>query len=583
MTVTEFQEALKRGLGSTVLALEEEKEIEQYKEAVLWSCLHNQVWDVQSEEGRGEYLYVVLSKFEEDEFFLDSISSAYQETGISYLLFEQLTEILYYFALDGNQMAVELMHQKYKILYQLIEQDALFEKRNLSKNRQNVWKSLQKDTTAVSYEGGNNEIQVKLDDQGCPNTDSLKNTEVLEESKQKIKKSGYFKMIDEGRADRIMQLDQEQKEKEKKLREDWVEQWECLCVRLTSLEGFRTYKRIMKDMGRLYLNGSSDIEFRWFHEYSAEKFGKKRINKYLKENAECTLAANAYYQEIKRIKKLQEENGKKERERLCKEISENRGEMKEDLEEQAGKNFIRPVIQVEKLIELCKRRPWTETRGFLVRLGRNGTEEELKKIALAAVMEEDLEIKAIMLWPFTLTPFCLDEKYMMEYVRSKNLRLRNTAFGMLERIQSDSVHDFAVTLIKEGLRRKKQTKADLAREQDFFWENALEKGISILCTNFRKEDSRLLSSAVHAVKVQEQDGSWHGAFGDVEKLINRNKNAPKELLLYLYRNTLCSFCREYIVRTMKKRGVLSEKIISECRNDSNSEIRNFVNKKFPQN
>jgi len=49
-----------------------------------------------------------------------------------------------------------------------------------------------------------------------------------------------------------------------------------------------------------------------------------------------------------------------------------------------------------------------------------------------------------------------------------------------------------------------------------------------------------------------------------------------ELLYYMYENTLCSCCREAIVKEMGSRYMLTDRILEECLYDSNEEIREYV-------
>ena len=69
---------------------------------------------------------------------------------------------------------------------------------------------------------------------------------------------------------------------------------------------------------------------------------------------------------------------------------------------------------------------------------------------------------------------------------------------------------------------------------------------------------------------------WHAVYSRVQKLSERNKYAPNDLLVYMYEHTLCSYCRERTVKEMRKRKILSYKMIEECRYDCNGDIQNYV-------
>lgn len=56
---------------------------------------------------------------------------------------------------------------------------------------------------------------------------------------------------------------------------------------------------------------------------------------------------------------------------------------------------------------------------------------------------------------------------------------------------------------------------------------------------------------------------------------------PKtKMLEYLYQNTLCSFCRESIIRTMYKQDVVPNEILYECLYDSYYDTRQFAEEKL---
>ncbi|BBI35589.1 hypothetical protein KCTCHS21_49880 [Cohnella abietis] len=53
LTRTQFKEAFKRGLGHSYIELKESNCREKYKDIILWSCLRNTCYDMQSEGKRG--------------------------------------------------------------------------------------------------------------------------------------------------------------------------------------------------------------------------------------------------------------------------------------------------------------------------------------------------------------------------------------------------------------------------------------------------------------------------------------------------------------------------------------------------
>lgn len=69
MTVSEFDKALRAGLGRCVQFFEYCENRELYREAVLQACLNGYAYDEQSEGTRAWYTYKLLSYFGDDEFF----------------------------------------------------------------------------------------------------------------------------------------------------------------------------------------------------------------------------------------------------------------------------------------------------------------------------------------------------------------------------------------------------------------------------------------------------------------------------------------------------------------------------------
>ncbi len=51
-------------------------------------------------------------------------------------------------------------------------------------------------------------------------------------------------------------------------------------------------------------------------------------------------------------------------------------------------------------------------------------------------------------------------------------------------------------------------------------------------------------------------------------------------LPYLYEHTLCSFCREYIVREMGRRYMITKTFLQEYLHDSNCEVRKYAGKRI---
>lgn len=101
----------------------------------------------------------------------------------------------------------------------------------------------------------------------------------------------------------------------------------------------------------------------------------------------------------------------------------------------------------------------------------------------------------------------------------------------------------------------------------------------MLAANY-EEDREIFVHAVKQIPVTYEDGAWHGVFNDVMDLFSGPaKHKPNELLPYMYKNTLCSFCRAYVVREMGRRRMLTRDMLEEMRYDCNEEIRGYAERK----
>lgn len=64
----------------------------------------------------------------------------------------------------------------------------------------------------------------------------------------------------------------------------------------------------------------------------------------------------------------------------------------------------------------------------------------------------------------------------------------------------------------------------------------------------------------------------------IDFMMNNKKNMPDEILYITYYNDYCAFNREYIVKCMYKRKILTESIKKELFYDSDYELRNYVSR-----
>lgn len=113
MTKKEFKEAMIRGHGRCVIAVQ--KDPEKYRDMVLWACKRNFAYDAQMERTRSWYVYTMANAYPDKEIFIGAAAEALQKhrpnDGWDLL---HLSELLMFFALDGYESARQAVEEKYQ-------------------------------------------------------------------------------------------------------------------------------------------------------------------------------------------------------------------------------------------------------------------------------------------------------------------------------------------------------------------------------------------------------------------------------------------------------------------------------------
>jgi len=310
---------------------------------------------------------------------------------------------------------------------------------------------------------------------------------------------------------------------------DRRDMFDWLCIWLTSLSGFGAFKMIVDDISESLLTKNADFFFSdWFYSNSEHKFGEKRIEQYLQKQSDKSPYIRAYY------KKAKEMSNRSQKER--------------------------PIPTLDEVLASAKGGfRSVSARMLVMRFAKNATPEDLEKLAQAAMNEPNAEAQVQLLWAFRHDNiiYAFPEEFLLRLSQSSDEQLRSLAYEIIGKTPSPKTREFARSVIQSG--------ADI------------ENGISLLAKNLLPKDEILLYDAVKSIHPNSDRRDWHGAYMDAEKGIKSMRGKPKtNILEYLYRNTLCSWCREFIVRTMHKKGVLSDEILSECLLDSNSEVQSFA-------
>lgn len=465
MTKKEFKRAMQCGLGRCIQELRSCEDIEKYRDIVLWGCTHNLTYDAQSEGTRGDYLYQLVKCYPDETPFVDAVILALKKSAAkSDWDFLQFCRFLELFAIEGNQSAIDTLHDQYQQMYDLLKQH-----------------------------------KKRLPQKFMPVRENFEN----------------------------------------------------LCISIIHLPETlencgKAYLNIAENIGALIIDTSwfHTWDFAWFQECAADALGKSKISKLLKQAAKSSENVKAYMNFLARKKFADNDHinyYKKAETITATEIYETLQSNKISDSQNAFPILLAAIMQ------------------------RKGNSTETAKLADYYQKETDIFMRSQLL-RLLANRYCarlLDAKTVIEDSMSNNPALQKNAFRALEYMKDDTIHDYALELLQK--------------------DGASDNIIYMLANNYRKEDYDLLVSMVKKLPVTYHEKiSWHGPYSAVLDMFEKGgaKHPPKELLPYLYEHTLCSFCREYTLREMSRRRMVSRQLLEECQYDCNDEIREFAVKRL---
>lgn len=222
--------------------------------------------------------------------------------------------------------------------------------------------------------------------------------------------------------------------------------------------------------------------------------------------------------------------------------------------------------EIYQMLKLGKRpgREWA----LLLACGwmKRNKEQEVARLAAYYKEEKDWDIRCQILRMLAKREcaWTLDLPQLLADSRSEHPALSEWAFTALGYRRDRRVRAYALELLQKGTHTA--------------------EAVSMLAKNYEACDKEILANAVMQIPITYWDAGWHGVFSDVIDFFEEpGKGKPNELLLYMYRNTLCSSCREHIVKQMGRRRMLTCELLKEMRYDCNEEIRIYANKKLSGN
>lgn len=331
--------------------------------------------------------------------------------------------------------------------------------------------------------------------------------------------------------------------------------FETLCISMVDIaaQPLVLYAdKIAEDIGTLMMeNPLLECSFEWLFMHCERTYGKEKVRKLLAKRAKASPAVSRYFEDgIARDTEMSREKSRQPVPQTTEDMLKSIDEEKKRDQESGCSGW-----QVRRL-------------GLRVRawIKKTGNTEALSVLAQRYLTEQDSLERAKLLFIFgSDCPFPLSPEPLIQDARAGDETLREAAFYALENVRHEKVHQFALELA-EG-------------------KGNVSEAVSLLANHYQKEDRELLARLVKSIPVTYDDREdWHGVYSTVLDLLKTKgiKAAPKELLPYLYEHTLCSMCREYIVREMGRRHMVTEELLRECLYDSNYEIRSYARKRIKE-
>ncbi len=316
-----------------------------------------------------------------------------------------------------------------------------------------------------------------------------------------------------------------------------AENYEQICITLTSLGGIDSFLKIANDIGHLYIKNPhyNEVGFEWYYSAINRKFGEKRIDTLLKSKSKKCENIRSFYENCKKST--------------------------EECQRSTQKSF--PTLTAEDI----KNEVATDgsiSSYSIISFSRKGSDEEKVKLANEIIEEADLNKKSVMLSIFLRDDkgFPLHHETIIEYSKSSHKKLSETAFGVLTKCRSEEVREYALELLNSGKYRLIPLKA--------------------LIRNYTPSIKNIVLNQLYNVTVLYDENDHHGICSQIFDTKEQNIKLPKEFFIYIYETTRCSFCRKYAIWELAKHRWLTKEIIEECRFDSNDEIISYVNHYYPK-
>ncbi len=299
-----------------------------------------------------------------------------------------------------------------------------------------------------------------------------------------------------------------------------------IAIYFAQMDGVQGFTFAASKIGALLNSGAKVIDADWLWSYVVENFGEQEAQAALQ-------AASAT-------------NSNVERYRLS---------LRQDQTTESRNNWQEfRALSYEQLKPQLARASRVRVPGW----GKHASQADLEQAARGLLQEQSVEGQVQHLRIFSRRAFPLDPSKLLELAVSSDVELARSAGRALGHVVNASVRDLAFQLIES-----RATSGEFA--------------IAMLDRNFQPGDHEIV---LGWFENETDRDARHRMEMDLKEFCSHHPDSVAEppVLLSLYENGPCSFCREYVVQRFIELDALSPELQRECEFDANKDIRQLVAK-----
>ena len=190
--------------------------------------------------------------------------------------------------------------------------------------------------------------------------------------------------------------------------------------------------------------------------------------------------------------------------------------------------------------------------------GKHATAEELEGVYASLLRESSIPVRRRLLWVFRRAKLPHVDELLLDWANSDNDELRADSITALSQVSDPRIHQLAKMKMETG----KLLGAD-------------NNAISLLIYNYESGDERLIRAALDQIQSDPEDAH---SLGYCIRLLADQREDPSlaNLLLWVYENTPCAFCRRQAAFWLDRTHQLPDELRFECQYDSDEDTRTFA-------